>query len=64
MFLEVKQPDSEFVFRIRDNGGDPVFKIVEAEGGLWRNLAVISIKEYLMEALKDDPNYDRLTFIA
>lgn len=63
-FLEVKQPDSEFVFRIRDNGGDPVFKIVEAEGGLWRNLAVISIKEYLMEALKDDPNYDRLTFIA
>lgn len=63
-FLEVKQPDSEFVFRIRDNGGAPAFKIVEAEGGLWRNLAVISIKEYLMEALKDDPNYDRLTFIA
>lgn len=63
-FLEVKQPDSEFVFRIRDNGGAPAFKIVEAEGGLWRNLAVISIKEYLMEALKDDPNYGRLTFIA
>lgn len=45
-------------------GGAPAFKIVEAEGGLWRNLAVISIKEYLMEALKDDPNYGRLTFIA
>ena len=45
-FLEVTQPESQFVFRIKDSGGQPVFKIVEAEGGLWRNAAMQSIKEY------------------
>lgn len=63
-FLEVKQPPSEFVFRIRDDRGEPVFKIVEAEGGLWRNEAMGNIKAYLVEALQNDPVYDRITIIA
>lgn len=63
-FLEVKQPPSEFVFRIRDNGGEPAFKIVEAEGGLWRNEAMGNIKAYLVDALQNDPVYDRITIIA
>lgn len=50
-FLEVAQPESQFVFRIKDNGGQPVFKIVEAEGGLWRNAAMQSIKEYFEKQL-------------
>ena len=48
-FLEVKQPHSEFVFRIRDENGEPAFKIVEANGGLWRNEAMDNIKKYLSE---------------
>lgn len=63
-FLEVTQPASEFVFRIRDNSGEPVFKIVEAEGGLWRNEAMQNIKEYFEKELADDPNRSRITIIA
>ena len=63
-FLEVVQPASEFVFRIRDDHGEPVFKIVEAEGGLWRNEAMTRIKEYLQNMLKCDPVYERITIIA
>lgn len=63
-FLEVKQPPSEFVFRIRDDRGEPAFKIVEAEGGLWHNEAMNNIKQYLIENLQDTPVYDRITIIA
>lgn len=45
-FLEVEQPASDFVFRIKDQGGEPVFKIVEAEGGLWCLEAMDRIKKY------------------
>lgn len=45
-FQEVAQPASKFVFRIGDKEV-PAFKIVEAEGGIWRNEAVSNIKEYL-----------------
>ena len=63
-FLEVKQPASEFVFRIKDHGGEPLFKIVEAEGGLWRNEAMNNIKQYLIENLRNNPVYERITIIA
>lgn len=63
-FLEVEQPESQFVFRIKDNNGQPVFKIVEAEGGLWRNEAMVNIKHYLINELKDNPVFNRITVIA
>lgn len=63
-FLEVLQPASEFVFRIRDNGGKPEFKIVEAEGGLWRNEAMQNIKRFLEERLAEPSVQDRITIIA
>lgn len=63
-FLEVAQPDSQFVFRIRDEGGSPQFKIVEAEGGLWKNEAMIRIKNYFLEELKDILADGKLTVIA
>lgn len=62
-FLEVTQPASEFVFRIRDNGGEPVFKIVEAEGGLWRNEAMQNIKEYFEQQITGDIR-SHITIIA
>lgn len=63
-FLEVEQPSSQFVFRIKDHGGEPVFKIVEAEGGLWRNEAMGYIKQYLENALEECKVRDRITIIA
>lgn len=52
-FLEVEQPESQFVFRISEEREQPVFKLVEAEGGLWKLKAKGSIKAYLEEMLKD-----------
>ncbi|RHV87178.1 hypothetical protein DXA96_14005 [Lachnospiraceae bacterium OF09-33XD] len=63
-FLEVQQPASQFVFRIRDDRGNPVFKIVEAEGGLWRNEAMHNIKSYLEEHLSGHSVRQRITIIA
>ena len=64
-FLEVKQPESEFVFRIKDAGGMPAFKIVEAEGGLWKNVAMKEIRDYFVRNLESEEElYKRLTIIA
>ena len=64
-FLEVKQPSSEFVFRIKDNGGAPAFMLVEAEGGLWRAEAMQNIKEYLTKALEGiSDEKSKITIIA
>lgn len=51
-FLEVEQPESKFIFRIKEGReGEPTFKLVEADGGLWKYAAVDSIKNYLKENL-------------
>ena len=44
----------DLVFRLSDQG-KPAFKIVEAEGGIWKNEAVDSIKEYFRAALAEMP---------
>lgn len=44
-FQEIEQPVSQFVFRIGDKEV-PAFKLVEAEGGLWKTEAVRKIKDY------------------
>lgn len=49
-FQEVEQPASKFVFRIGDKEV-PAFKIVEAEGGIWKNEAIASIKAFLKDNL-------------
>lgn len=51
-FPEIEQPESKFVFRIRDSrDGAPEFKLLEAEGGIWKNEAVARIKEYVRNGL-------------
>lgn len=61
-FLEVDQPESKFVFRINeDRDGAPMFKLVEADGGLWKYYAVNAIKEYLRVHIKD---HDRIAIIG
>lgn len=51
-FQEVPQPSSKFVFRMGDKEV-PAFKIIEAEGGIWKNEAVQNIKNYLERMLGD-----------
>lgn len=54
-FLEVEQPESKFIFRIReDSNGAPSFKLVEADGGLWKYAAVGRIKKYIELSLAEN----------
>jgi hypothetical protein len=48
-FLEVEQPESKFVFRMK-NG--PQAALYEADGGAWRSEAMKNIKEYLEKELQ------------
>jgi hypothetical protein len=55
-FMEIEQPESEFVFRARKADGLPHFALFEADGGAWRIKAMKRIKTYLEEQLKDVEN--------
>lgn len=53
-FIEVEQPESAFVFRMRQAEGHGVeCAIFEADGGAWKNAAMKSIKEYLQYELAE-----------
>lgn len=49
-FLEVEQPESEFLLRVDNNGNVGLF---EADGGAWKLKAKKNIAAYIEEALKD-----------
>lgn len=49
-FLEVEQPESQFIFRMEKG---PQGAIFEADGGAWRNEAIKRIREYLENELKE-----------
>ena len=52
-FVEVQQPTSSFIFRMRDSHNSIECALFEADGGAWRIEAMESIKAYLKEQLKD-----------
>lgn len=52
---EVEQPISKFIFRMQEG---PKAALYEADGGAWRNKAILSIKEYLQEELKELENIE------
>ncbi len=57
-FVEVEQPESAFVFRMRQNERNGVeCAIFEADGGAWKNAAMQGIKEYLQYELADLPQF-------
>lgn len=60
-FLEVEQPTSSFIFRMKDGPKGAVF---EADGGAWRNQAIFNICEYLAEELATEIDNGRITIIA
>lgn len=48
---------------VEEIDGKPLFKLVEADGGLWKYEAVESIKKYIKENL--DPEFNsRITVIG
>lgn len=55
-FLEVQQPASDFIFRMRENHGVEC-AIFEADGGAWKNEAMRSIKDFLETILQDKPQF-------
>lgn len=64
-FLEVEQPASDFVFRINEGrGGAPSFKLVAADGGMWKAKAMDNVRRYLLQALACIPNREQITVIA
>lgn len=53
-FIEVEQPESAFIFRMRQDDRSGVeCAIFEADGGAWKNAAMKAIKEYLEIELQD-----------
>ena len=60
-FLEVEQPTSQFVFRMKDG---PSAAIFEADGGAWRNQAIINIREYFKKELREQMSNKRITILA
>lgn len=55
-FVEVDQPASSFIFRMKNSGMGVQCALFEADGGAWKVDAMESIKNYLTEALKENPN--------
>jgi hypothetical protein len=60
-FLEVEQPTSSFIFRMKDG---PKGAIFEADGGAWRNQAIFNVCEHLAEELTAEIDSGRITIIA
>lgn len=63
-FAEIEQPESSYVFRIKDTDRGPAFKLVEADGGLWKNGTMQKIKEYLEYELSEELEKYHITVIA
>lgn len=51
-FREVEQPESKFLFRIKDNGGASA-ALFEADGGVWKGNARLNIATFFKDNLKD-----------
>lgn len=60
-FLEVEQPESQFIFRINEIGACALF---EADGGLWKYHAKENIKEFLETELDELIADKKVTVIA
>ncbi|MDZ5607059.1 hypothetical protein U2I54_08100 [Bacillus pseudomycoides] len=60
-FVEVKQPESKFVFRMREGARCGLF---EADGGAWKLEAMNNIKEYLTNALAHEIESKKVFILA
>lgn len=50
-FLEIEQPTSKFILRVKENEGSFWFRLTVGDGGEWQNAAKLSILTYFKENL-------------
>ena len=55
-FIEVEQPESEFLLRGKKGYGGIEFALFEADGGAWKKKAIENISKYLEDNLQDIKN--------
>ncbi len=61
-FVEVEQPVSDFIFRMKQDKYDGInCAVFEADGGAWKNVAMKNIKDYLEFELA---GYEYITVIS
>lgn len=64
-FVEVEQPSSEFIFRVKDDGQKTIYcSLHEADGGAWELNAMHFIKAYLSEQLEEDIASGRIHIVC
>lgn len=64
-FVEVDQPLSEFIFRVKDDGQKNIYcSLHEADGGAWELNAMHSIKTYLENELKEAIEAKRIYIVS
>lgn len=61
-FTEISQPESPFVLRLREGSHGLQAALFEADGGAWKNEAILNIKEYLEKELEAEK--ERITILA
>ena len=59
-------PEKDMLYEnyIKDSERGPHFKLVEADGGLWKNVTMKKIKEYLEFELAEELKEHHITVIA
>lgn len=60
-FIEVKQPESEFLFRISDK---TVFALYEADGGAWKIKAKENIRVFFEKAFADEIAAEKVVILG
>lgn len=60
-FLEVEQPESEFLLRVQEGGSIGLF---EADGGMWKLTAKRYIREYLEKSIEEVGCADNVVVMA
>ena len=63
-FVEVEQPESAFVFRMRSGQAAPACALFEADGGAWKNEAMTNVLEYLNRELAELIENKQIVIIA
>ncbi|KAB8126931.1 hypothetical protein F9U64_19120 [Gracilibacillus oryzae] len=53
-FVDIDQPESDFVFRMKKGHSGPAGALFEADGGAWRLEAITLIKNFLTKNLADE----------
>jgi hypothetical protein len=53
-FLEVRQPASRFIYRLKQEGAGIKCALIEADGGNWKLEAIALIRDWLKEALPEE----------